>query len=306
MSFAEFCFKVNKDEEDGLVYLSDFVKCYQDLFENRDAFECGKNVYLSITIKDLPDRELKDLSQTLSGRIFQNYFISKTEYQDAQRKKEKSASRMCKQKKTRNYSEEDKRRTDRIQISFRVSAKVSDRLENLCFKFGMNKKQLLSYLIMHQSDAGIFPEADKKKESVKLADLSDEMKKATRLLQIGTFFNLYKDASDYLNQIAYRVNRCEDVDQVAIREMVDRFHRAEDALDALPFDSSNKCMAKDAYESKMLHLIYNCMVTNPKNIIQLKDNHFNMENVEIMDKSVTFNLYQKINFEKEMMKNVSN
>lgn len=307
MSIASFYFRVIKDEEDGLVYLSDFISCYQDLFESRDAFEQGDSVYLSVAIKDLPDEELKDLSQTLSGRIFQHYFISESEYLAAQEKKEKSASRKKREKKPRNYREEDERRTDKIQISFRASSKVSDRLETLCDKFGMNKKQLLSYLIMHQSDAGIFPaaEPEKKKAPVKQVDLSAELKKAQRLLTLGTFYESYKDASDYLNRIAYRVNRGEEVDQVAIREIVERYRQAESNLDALPYDSANKCMAKDVYESKMFQIIYNCMVTNPKNIIQLKDNCYNMEDVEVIDRSLSFNIYQKLNFGKEMTQDVS-
>lgn len=307
MSIASFYFRVIKDEEDGLVYLSDFISCYQDLFESRDAFEQGDSVYLSVAIKDLPDEELKDLSQTLSERIFQHYFISENEYLAVLEKKKIADQRKTKEKPKKDFRKIDANRKDKVQLHLRVSDKVSDRLDMLCNKFGMNKKQLVSYLIMHQSDAGIFPaaEPEKKKAPVKQVDLSAELKKAQRILALGTFYESYKDASDYLNRIAYRVNRGEEVDQVAIREIVERYRQAESNLDALPYDSANKCMAKDVYESKMFQIIYNCMVTNPKNIIQLKDNCYNMEDVEVIDRSLSFNIYQKLNFGKEMTQDVS-
>lgn len=283
-----FYFRVSKDSPEDMMYMSEFIEAYQDLFEEKIIFEQGDFIYIKIVIKKLPDEDLEDLAGVLEGKFFKLFFVSKDVYNKALNKRDKSASPK-KEKKKKDYRLVNKNRTDKIQVSIRVSEQVSEKLNILCKKFGMTKKQLLSYLIMNQSEAGIFAGTENKvKQNIRFSDVDAELERSERRVGIGRFYKSFKSASDFLNTTARRVNQGEKVPLDITRKIAESFVAAEIALEHLTPEAPYT--AHDGYDTKMFDKIVNCAITNPKNIVQLQDNSYDMKNVAEINKRITAQL----------------
>lgn len=283
-----FYFRVSKDNPEDILFMSDFIEIYQDVFEEKIIFEQGAFIYIKVVIKNLPDEKLEDLADTLDGDFYKLFFISEDVYNKALSKRNTSANQK-KEKKKRNYRKEDEGRTDKIQILIRVSKQVSEKLDTLCRKFGMTKKQLLSYLIMNQSETGIFAETENKpKRNIRLSDVDAELERSERRTGIGNFYKSFKTASDFLNTTARLVNEGRKVPLDITREIAESFMAAEIALEHLT--PKAPYAASDGYDTKMFAKIVNCAITNPKNIVQLQDNFYDMKNIAEINKRITAQL----------------
>lgn len=283
-----FYFRVSKDSPEDILFMSDFIETYQDVFGKKIIFEQGAFIYIKIVIKDLPDEDLEDLADTLDGDFFKLFFTSGDVYNEAVNKRNALANQK-KEKEKRISSVVEKGRKDKVRIDIKASAEVGEKLNTLCNKFGMTKKQLLSYLIMNQSETGIFAETENKpKRNIRLSDVDAELERAERRTSIGKFYKSFKSASDFLNTTARLVNEGRKVPLDITREIAESFMAAEIALEHLT--PKAPYAASDGYDTKMFAKIVNCAITNPKNIVQLQDNFYDMKNIAEINKRITAQL----------------